>query len=166
MDKEILDELNNVADGFWHNKKNLNRNRIENISSLKMGGFARYFDEALKGFLEIRRYDIEKGNPSIDKILGIDPAKDYSEACNRFLEVVTTAKTNDLIIDNQLIKELDNYKQKYLDLESNLKDKELAIENLREIKIGLEERIRIHEAMYHDLKRLGKSEESELEENE
>ena len=55
MDKEILDELNRVADGFWYDKKILDRNKIDNNSSLRLSGIARHFDDALKDFLTVRK---------------------------------------------------------------------------------------------------------------
>lgn len=133
MDKEILDELKNIADDFWHDKKTLDRNRIENISRLVLDGFGRNFDETLKNFLEIKNYDVTKSDPVLDKILGINSIKDYFDACEKFLKVVTTAKTNNLIIDKQTIKELDDYKEKYSKLEEILNRKESIIKQQENI---------------------------------
>jgi len=80
---------------------------------------------------------------------------------------VTKARTLGAIkAGNSIVQELQTYKQQYKNLGLELQDSKSTIEKLREIKSRLEERIRIHENMYPDLKRLGNIEESEVTEDE
>jgi len=133
MEKEIFDELNKTADDFWHDRMILDNNKIQHLRYLRITKFAHVFDEALKNFLKIRRFNVEKNDPNVDKILGINPTRDYFEACDKFLEVVTIAKSNDLFIDKQIIKELDDYKEKYSKFEETLNQKESTIQQQQNI---------------------------------
>jgi len=133
MEKEIFDELNKIADDFWHDKKILDSNKIKINRHLRIRDFSGNFDSALTNFLKIRRIDVDKSDPSIDKLLGINPVHDFVEGCDKFLEVVTIAKNNDLIIDKQIVKELDDCNEKYSKLEETLNQKESTIQQQQNI---------------------------------
>lgn len=126
MEKEIFDELNRIADDFWNERKTLNHNKIENLRYISGFAFTTDFNKALKEFLIVRRWNLEDHDSGLDKIMEVNPIKDYTDACDNFFKVVTIAKSNYLFIDIEMRKELDEYKEKYSDLEiENEKNKSI-----------------------------------------
>ncbi len=134
MDKEIFDELNNIADSFWKDKKILNHDEIQKQSAYLNGyAFTKDFESALKNFLKNRKFDIQTDDPTINQVLGIDPLRDFVKACDKFLEMVTIAKSNGLFIDIQITNELKDCKEKYSRLENILNQRESTISQQQNI---------------------------------
>lgn len=168
MDKEILDELNRVADSFWYEKKTLNHNKIENSRYLSGFSFTMDFESALKEFLIIRKWDIENHDSSFDNILGVHPVRDYNDACNAFLKVVTIAKSNDLFIDNKMRKELDDCKNEQEKGVKILEVKDDMIKQLKDTNKELQKKIDTAIERYPTLRGIlyGQNNESEVTEIE
>ena len=141
MEKEIFDELNKVADGFWKDRKILDRNRLEQIDYLQVSGFAMQFSKALKEFLQIRKIDLKNNNPALDEILRINPTHDFVDGCDKFLDVVTIAKEYDLIIDKQITKELEECKVNQEKTTKMLQVKDDMITQLKDTNRDLQTKI-------------------------
>lgn len=167
MQKEIFDELNRIADGFWKDRKILDRNKLEQIDYLQISGFAMQFSTALKNFLQVRRIDIKNSDHNIDKILGINPTHDFVDGCDKFLDVVTIAKEYDLIIDKQITKELEECKENQEKTTKMSQVKDDMITQLKDTNRDLQTKIDIALRTYPTLKKIlyGNSNESEVQEN-
>jgi hypothetical protein len=158
MDKEIFDELNRIADGFWY----------ENSRYLSGFAFTKDFESALKEFLIVRKWDMKNHDSTFDGILKINPVKDYNDACNAFLKVVTIAKTNDLFIDNEIRKELDDCKNEQEKGKKVLQVKDDMIKQLKDANKDLQKKIDTAVERYPTLKEIlyGQNNESEVTEIE
>jgi hypothetical protein len=164
MEKELFDELNRIGDGFWKETMALNHERIE---KLQLTGFYEPWESALTNFLIVRRFDVEKNDPNIDELLGIHQRFDFDDGCNKFLGVVAIAKTNSLFIDNQLIIELNNYKNNDEKSKKLLQVKDGIITQLKNTNKDLQEKLATAIERYPTLKGIlyGDKNESEVEKN-
>ncbi|MFQ5440979.1 MAG: hypothetical protein ACE5DL_05905 [Nitrosopumilaceae archaeon] len=166
MQKEIFDELNKIADGFWNDKKALDYRKIENNAHLSVSQFSHNFDDALKKFFKIRRYDVEKGDSFIEKTLGVNPKRDFFEVCENFLEVVTMAKSYDVIIDKETPKKLEELTKQKLELEKKLSEKESIITQQKNLINTYTTQIKQVLEKYEYIKPYFGMQESEVEKND
>ncbi|MBS3923515.1 MAG: hypothetical protein KGZ37_10275 [Nitrosarchaeum sp.] len=132
-DDELLDELNRIADGIWNQRKRLNQKKLQTIDYLSETGFSSQFDHALNNWLKCRKIDWKNIDRSLEKILGVDSTKDYWDAYHKFLDVVTIAKSKDLIEDNEITKEIEEYREKLSKLEKILTNNETTMTKQRQI---------------------------------
>ena len=145
----------------------LNQKKIQTIDYLSETGFSNQFDHALKNWLKIRKTDWKNRNREIEKLVGVNSERDYWDAYHKFLDVITIAKSKDLIVDNEVTNELDQLRK---DKESNdkiLKVKDDMIKQLKDENKRLHEKIDKAIDRYPTLGKIlyGENNESEVKED-
>lgn len=167
MSDEILDELNRIADGVWTQRMSLNQEKLGKIDYLSETGFSNQFDNALNNWLKCRKLDWKNRDSSIEKILGVNSSDDYWNAYHKFLDVVTTAKSKDLIADNQVMKELDQLREDKEKNDKILKVKDDMIKQLKNENEDLHDKVDLAIKTYGTLKKIlyGGKNESEVKED-
>lgn len=133
MNNEIINQLYK----FSEKMKNfhIEPTKTEKIFGRHEKNFIQDFGSALSKF--------KLANP-LDKT-------DFNNACNVLHYYMIQIESNDLLVANQYDKELDEYRQKCIDLESNIEQKQLLIEKqqiiIAEYRTKLELIVKLHPAL-------------------
>jgi hypothetical protein len=129
LDDRIIKELHENAEKFYRCEWILDTRAINNNRFLSATHFEMDFNSALDKF----RRETPSDNWS------------YLNACEEFHEELTKAKTLNVIIEKQSKIELENHKQKIMDLENKLKDANTKVDSLLEEKGFLKGRLDVYE---------------------
>jgi hypothetical protein len=155
IDKEILDELRDVAKRFKNEESTLDPNVMHSASaSLQLESFETEFPKTMA---EFRRLDlIHKGEYDYH----------YSTACKEFLDLVSIGKSNKIIIKRADQQEITRLRERNHTLETKLREYELANTEKQDELITLKTKIRVACNQHSFLKAYFEDQEGILEEKQ